>query len=96
MANDGNVNPMYVDTAAAVTTKQVKIQQITWVSDETGGDDIAAADFFELTDVNGNILISKTAAFAGDDLGVSYPMGLGANGITCSSIDGGICFITLV
>jgi hypothetical protein len=97
MSNDGNVNPMYVDTAAAVTTKpDVKIQAILWVDNDTADDDIAEDDDFELTDTNGNILISKRASFAGDDLFVSFPFGLKANGITCSAIDGGVAFIYVV
>ena len=93
MANIATYNPLYVDSAAAVTTKIVTVQAIAWVGNDTAGDDIAAADDFELTDVNGNILISKRAAYDGDDLFVTYPDGLICNGITCSAIDGGIAFI---
>ena len=95
MANTGLItgNPMYVDAVAAVETGWVTIQAIAWVNDETAGDDIIAADFFELTDTAGRILISKTAVYDGDDLFVSFPNGLRALGVTCSSIDGGIGFI---
>ena len=43
----------------------------------------------------GNILISKRASFAGDDLYVAFPFGLKCNGLTCTAIDGGIAFIYL-
>lgn len=93
MTNIATYNPLYVDAAAAVTTKRVIIQAIGWVGNDTAGDDIAADDDVEFTDVNGNILFSKRAAYAGDDAYISYPDGLPANGITCSAIDGGIAFI---
>jgi len=86
-------NPIYVDAAAAAHVGWITVQAILWVGNDTGGDDIAADDDFELTDTAGNILISKRAAYAGDDLFVSFPFGLKCNGITCSAIDGGIAFI---
>lgn len=95
MANVGIYvgNPMYVDTVADVQGGWMELESVTWVNDETGGDDIAANDFFELTDLAGNVIIvSKTAAFAGDDL--NKPLnGLKVNGVACSSIDGGIAFV---
>jgi len=97
MANVGITvaNPMYVDTAAEIQVGRMTIQSILWVSNDTGGDDIAADDDFELTDTAGNILISKRASFAGDDLYVAFPFGLKCNGLTCTAIDGGIAFIYL-
>lgn len=91
----GVSNPMYVDAVAAVQVGWMELNSVTWVSDETAGDDIAANDFFELTDTAGTTIIcSKTAAFAGDD--AHFPMyGLKVNGITCSSIDGGIAFVNV-
>jgi hypothetical protein len=96
MANDANVNPIYVDSTGVITTKQVKIDSILWVSDETAGDDIAATDFFELADANGNILVSKRAEDAGDGLNRVFWGSFYTNGITCNSIDGGIAFIYIV
>ena len=100
MANDATINPMYIDDDdAAVTTKNVVIQAIAWVSDATAGDDIAADDDFELRTGSGasasagTVLISKRAEFAGDDLFVSFPGGLPCEGIYCAALDGGICFI---
>ena len=86
-------NPIYIDTAATIHVGWITIQTITWVNDETAGDDIIAADFFELTDTAGNIIASKTAVYDGDDYSVSYPLGLKVNGLICTSIDGGIGFV---
>ena len=97
MANIGaTTNPMYVDTAAAVTTDNVNIQSVLWTANDTAGDDIAADDDFELTDTAGNILLSKRASFAGDDLYMTFPRGLRVAGVTCTAIDGGVAFIFIV
>ncbi len=95
LASYSETNPIYVDATGVITGDVTTIQGVLWVSDETASDDIAAADFFELTDKHGHILASKTAAYAGDDLYTPFPKGLVCDGITCSSIDGGICFIYL-
>ena len=89
----GVSNPMYIDTAASVQVGIVKIQSIAWVGNDTVGDDIAADDDFELTDTAGNILISKRAAYAGDDLYVTFPSTLTVDGVVCTAIDGGIAFV---
>ena len=90
----GTANPIYVDATGTLHTGWITIKKILWVNDETAGDDIAAADFFELTDTAGNILVSKCAVVAGDDLHIDFgDDGLPANGLACTSIDGGIAFI---
>ena len=89
----GVSNPIYIDTAGTLDTGYVTIQAIAWVGDQTAGDDIAAADDFELTDTAGNIIISKRAAYAGDDLFVSFPMGHTVNGLICTFILGGIGYV---
>jgi len=92
----GVSNPMYIDTAASVQVGIVKIQSIAWVGNDTAGDDIAASDDFELTDTAGNILISKRAAYDGDDLYVTFPGTLTVDGVVCTAIDGGIAFVYCV
>lgn len=96
MANVTGGNPLYGDTAAALTTKQVRIQAIAWISDETAGKDIAADDDFLLSDANGYRIFGKRAEFAGDDAYVTFPNGYNANGITVTTLDGGYFYVYLV
>ena len=89
----GTANPIYIDATGTLHVGWVTIQAIALVGDETAGDDIAAADFFEITDTAGNIIASKMAAYDGDDFYISFPLGLKVNGLACTSIDGGIGYI---
>ena len=85
----------YTDTAAAVlaTTGQQRITMIAWVEDQTSGKDIAADDDFLLSDSKGNRIIGKRAAFAGDDLGITPAVPLVVDGITVTTLDGGVVYV---
>lgn len=96
MANNLTGNPLYITEVNGAKTGSLTIQSIAWVSDENSGDDIAAADFFIVTDTVGRRIASKVASFAGDDGYWSFPSGLKVDGIKVTSLDGGICYIYLV
>ena len=96
MANVTTGNPLYGDTAAALTTNNVKIQAILWSGDQTSGKDIAAADDFLLSDANGGRLAGKRAAYDGDDFYIWFESPIPVNGITVTTLDGGYFYVYLV
>ena len=96
MANSLYGNPIYLDsTTGATKAGMVIIQAIIWVSSEGAGLDIAIDDDFLLSDGNGNKIAGKRAKTAGDDLHISFPNGFQANGITLTTMDGGVCYLYL-
>ncbi len=97
MANNTNGNPLYFDTEGGSKTGLLFIKSIAWVSDETGGNDIAADDDFLASDSNGGRIIGKRAEAAGDDLYIDYgsPKGKPVNGIVITTLNGGVCYVEL-
>ena len=97
MANVTTGTLLYFDsTTGASVTGQKKIKAIFWTSNGGADLDIAADDDFLLSDSQGNKIIGKRAEFAGDDLGVILqhkPMEV--NGITVTTMGGGVCYIWL-
>ena len=88
---------LYADAAADVLATGTKeILMIAWVSDQASGKDIAADDDFLLSDANGNRIIGKRAEVAGDDLGLVPCQPLPVNGITVTTMDGGVCYVWVV
>ena len=94
MANSLYTNPIYLDaTAASSRTGDMVLMSVAWVSDAGAGDDIAANDDFLLSDSMGNKIIGKRAEVDGDDLYISWPMGLPVKGTTLTTLDGGVVYI---
>ena len=94
MANSLYTNPIYLDaTAASSRTGNMVLMAVAWVSDSGSGDDIAADDDFLLSDSMGNKIIGKRAEVAGDDLYITWPMGLPVDGITLTTLDGGVVYV---
>lgn len=95
MANDVNGNPLYFDEAGS-KTGLLFIKSISWTSNEGAGLDIAADDDFLVSDSKGRVIIGKRAEAAGDDLHIDYgEKGKPVNGVTVTTINGGVCFIEL-
>lgn len=85
---------MYTDTAGQViTTDIIEVIAILWVSDQAAGKDIATDDDFLLSDKNGQRIVGKRAKFAGDDLAPPLPKPFWANGLTVTTMDGGVCYV---
>ena len=96
MANNLNMNPMFLDTAVALIPAGVPAypRAIAWVADQAAGSDIAANDDFLLSDSAGNRIVGKRATFAGDGLEMyHFPEGYNVNGLTLTTIDGGVCYL---
>lgn len=98
MANAKTGNPLYFDatSGASVTGEFMRILAVTWVSDGGADLDIAADDDFLLSDSSGNKIAGKRAEAAGDDFGLvfGYP-GFPVNGVTVTTMDGGVCYVYL-
>ena len=93
-ANDTETNVKYFDTTSgASVTGMVKILAIIWTSNETAGLDIAADDDFLLSDADGHVIAGKRAEVDGDDFGLMFSEPLVVNGITVTTMDGGVCFV---
>ena len=94
MALSLGTNPLFFDsiTGASVQGKK-RVLAILWV--EGIGKDIAADDNFAVTDSNGVMIVSKTAAAAGDELILSFSQPTTWDGLTVSVLDDGVCFIYL-
>ena len=96
MANSLYSNPLYFDsTTNASVTGQKIIMAVVWVSDSGTNLDIAADDDFLLSDSNEMKIIGKRAESAGDDLYMPFPDGFVVNGITLTTLDGGVCYVYL-
>jgi len=96
MANSLYTNPVYFDsTSGASLTGKVVITAVVWVSDSGTNLDIAADDDFLLSDGNGMKIIGKRAESAGDDLYIPFWGGLPVNGVTLTTMDGGVCYVYL-
>jgi len=93
-ANDTDTNVKYFDTTSgASVTGTLRIMAIFWTSDSGANLDIAENDDFLLSDSNGHRIIGKRAEAAGDDLGIIFPKPLVVNGITVTTLDGGVCYV---
>jgi len=97
MANDTGNNPLYFDsTTNASKTGLLFIKSITWTSDQSTNRDIAENDDFLASDSKGARIIGKRAEAAGDDLHIDYgEKGKVSNGITITTMDGGVCYVEL-
>jgi len=85
-------NPMYVDTAAVVTTETVTIQTITWGT-VAAGSAVAAGNGFVLTNTAGDIIFTRDAQTGALETTISFPKGLKAVGVICTVLDGGVALI---
>ncbi len=97
MANVVTTNPILCDTAGVLKVDEpTYLKAIAWVSDQASGSDIAADDDMLLSDSDGNRIIGKRASFAGDGLEMwHFPEHYCVNGLTMTTIDGGLCYIFL-
>ena len=87
---------LYFDSTTGASITGIRdILAIFWVEDETSAKDIAADDDFLLSDADGNRIIGKRAAGAGDDLAIVPCRPLRVDGITVTTMDGGVCYIWL-
>src|SRR5512133_957491 len=96
MANVLSTNPMFVDTAGVLKLKAQNpyIKAIAWLNDQASGCDIAANDDLLLSDADGNRIIGKRAIAAGDGIEMyHFPENYQPNGLTMTTIDGGVCYI---
>ena len=96
MANVTTTRVLYFDTTSGASVTGIhKIIGVFWVSDQTAIKDIAAYDDFLLSDSHGNRIIGKRAESVGDDLGITPCRPLKVDGITVTTMDGGVCYIWL-
>lgn len=95
MANITTTNPIFCDTAGVLKTGKITfIRAIAWVSDQASNCDIAADDDLLLSDSTGVRIIGKRASFSGDGLEMyHFPQDYIVNGLTMTTIDGGVCYI---
>jgi len=86
---------LYFDTvtAASVTGMQ-QIIGVFWVS-EAGALDMAVADAFLLSDSKGNRIIGKTCEVVGHGLEVTTANPLIVDGITLTTLGGGVVYVWL-
>ena len=87
---------LYFDTTTDATiTGKMMIIGIFWTANS--GSEIVTDNDFLLSDSDGDPIIGKRAKAAGDDLGIQFPSDdpLVTNGITVTTMDGGVCFIWL-
>ena len=96
MAISTSTNILFFDsTSSAAVTGPQQIIGIFWTEDDASNRDIAADDDFTLTQTSGVRIIGKRAAFAGDDFGATPAKPLIVDGIICTELDGGVCYIWL-
>jgi len=93
MASTLTGNVLYSDGAATLTSNRCRVTGIFWTADDTSEKDIATDDDFLLSDSNGDRIIGKKASFIGDDLGIVHNPGLPCNGVTITTMDGGVCYV---
>lgn len=94
MATQTDLSYLYADATGVLVTGTHYIKMIAWVSDQASTKDIAADDDFLLSDADGNRIIGKRAEFAGDDLGITVPGNpMPVNGITVTTMDGGVVYV---
>ena len=87
---------LYFDSTTGASATGIKhIIGIFWVEDQTTDKDIAADDDFLLSDADGNRIIGKRAAGMGDDLAITPCRPLKVDGITVTTMDGGVCYVWL-
>lgn len=94
ISTSGKVLYFDTTTGASVTGMQ-QIIGVFWASDGGATLDIATDDDFLLSDAKGNRIIGKRAKFAGDDLGITPSRPLIVDGITLTTLDGGVVYIWL-
>ena len=83
-------------TTLASITGWHRILGIYWVSYTGAGLDIAVNDVFLLSDSNGLKITGKMAKAVGDGLEINFPPpGRQVDGITVTTLGGGVCFIHL-
>jgi len=93
-ANDTETNVYYFDTTVgAAVTGLVSIIAIYWTSNEGSNLDIAADDDWLISDSDGHKIAGKRAETDGDDFGIVFPYPLKVNGVTVTTMEGGVCFI---
>lgn len=88
---------LYFDsTTTASVTGIRRILGIVWTSSSESERDIAADDDLLVTEASGKYIIGKRAEFAGDDLGYNWARpGKKVDGITITTMGGGVCYIYL-
>ena len=93
-ANDTETNVLYFDTTvSASVTGQISIIAIYWTSNEGVNLDIAADDDWLISDADGHKIAGKRAETDGDDFGIVFPYPVKVNGLTVTTMDGGVCFV---
>ncbi len=96
MANNLEMNPMFIDTAVAIfpASKQVSLKAVAWLADQVAGKDIAIDDDLLISDANGGRIIGKRASSIGDGLEMyHFPEGYYCDGLTVTTIDGGVLYL---
>jgi hypothetical protein len=87
MANSKATNPLVLDSTGVVLTGPVSIKAILFTA--------ANADGLLLSDAEGNKVASLEASTGDLSPTVTVPGGIKVNGLTVTTIDGGIAYIYL-
>ncbi len=87
-------NPIVVNSSTgAVVTDTYSIKVILWEQDQATNQGIMANDSLLITDNNGKRITGKQAKGTGDGLELFFEYPLPVNGITVSTLDGGVLYI---
>jgi len=84
---------LYFSAAGQEYDAPVIVTAVVWASDQATDKDIAAGDDMLLTDPEGNRIVGKVAAKAGDGLTQSIWSGHRCPGIRVDDLDGGVLYV---
>ena len=94
MSNILTTNPLVCDTAGVLLTGLVKPKALSWRSTEAKA--LVAANDLVLSKASGAVITGKRATFDGDGIEMQhFPDGFTVDGLTLTTIDGGILSIYL-
>jgi hypothetical protein len=91
-ASEGG-NVIVFTGSAQATTTSFSITAIAWLSNVADGRDIDADDDMSLTDTAGVEIIGARAEAVADDMIISFPTPIIANGLRTATLDGGYLYI---
>jgi len=87
MANSVTTNPIVLDTAGAVSTDRLTIKAVVFTA--------ANGEGLVLSDTAGNAIISLEASTGDLSPSVTVPGGIKTDGLTVTTIDGGVAYLYL-